>query len=383
MTEHLDNYLSACQLGITIASLALWRVAEPLIWSQISQLARYFHRWIDEATLHTLSVPIVFFLITTLHIVVWEQAPKSFAIRDPLQTTQWIILPLHWFYKILRPFIRFLNTLSLWFLRFFGVHNATEEHSHSEEELRMIVAESEEDGHINASERELIQNVFDFDNRQVSEIMTPSHKIFSLDKEDRDNQTITTIIKEWYSRIPIYENGIDNIIGWILLKDLIAQYIQNKSSDLNKLLRPIQYVPETMKIADCLKLLQQSHIHIAVVISEYGTTIGLVTMEDILEELVGDIHDEWDEMTAIVTNPKEWLFLVDATASMSEVNDHLPILLPEDDNYDTVAGYINMLFGRIPSLNETIIHWWYKIIISKRKKQRVEQIKLILQQMEE
>lgn len=288
------------------------------------------------------------------------------------------VSPLHIFYSIFKPFIWLLNALSLGILKLFGVTSINEEQSHSEAELRMIVAESEEDGHINASERELIQNVFDFDNRQVCEIMTPSHKIFALDTEDRNDESIKEIIKEGFSRIPIYEDGIDNIIGWVLLKDLIAQYIQQKTTNLSKLLRPIQYVPETMKIDDCLRSLQKSHIHIAVVTNEYGNTIGLVTMEDILEELVGDIHDEGDEMFAIVHNPEEGIYIVDATASMSDINEQLPIPLTENDSYDTLAGYVNTLFGRIPSQNESIDIENYSITIIKRKKQRVEQIKLEL-----
>lgn len=276
-----------------------------MIASQLVKLNHLLHLGLSETGAHALAIPITFFIITTLHIVIGEQAPKVFAIRDPLNSAFFIATPLHGFYVVLKPLIWFLNTLSTGFLRLFGITELSEDHGHSEEELRMIVAESEEDGHINASERELIQNVFDFDNRQVSEIMTATHKIFAVNKEDRSNDIIKEIVKEGYSRIPVYEHGMDNIIGRILLKDLTAHYIQHHTADINKLIRPIQYVPETMKIADCLRSLQKSHLHIAVVTSEYGNTIGLVTMEDILEELVGDIHDEGDDSShTIVTNPK-------------------------------------------------------------------------------
>lgn len=378
LLDNLDNYLSATQLGITIASLALWWVGEPLIASGFENLNTIFNRWLQETTVHAIAIPLTFVLITTLHIVIGEQAPKSFAIRDPLTVAKYIALPLYGFYLIFKPFIWFLNTLSLWFLRLFGVHNNHEDHSHSEEELRMIIAESQEDGQINSGEMELIQNVFDFDNRQVSEIMTPSHKIFGIDREDRWDKMLERVVSEWYSRIPVYIWWIDNCIGRVLLKDLASYSILGKVYDIDTLMRPIQFVPEIMKIADCLKLLQQSHNHVALVSSEYGSVLGLVTMEDILEELVWDIHDEWDEQQLLVNQISDLEFLIDASSSIDDVNTLLPQSLPEHESYDTVSGYINQLFGRIPSINEKREDLWYEITITKRKKQRVEQIKLKL-----
>lgn len=161
-----------------------------------------------------------------------------------------------------------------------------------------------------------------------------------------------------------------------MLKDITSNAIQGKPLNLERFLRPLQFVPENMKISDCLKLLQQSHNHVAVVTSEHGTTLGLITMEDILEELVGDIHDEGDEQQALVQSLGEGKFLVDATASISDANELLPIPLPEQESYDTVSGYINMLFGRIPSVNEKIEEGGYLITIHKRKKQRVDYILL-------
>ena len=163
----------------------------------------------------------------------------------------------------------------------------------------------------------------------------------------------------------------------MLLKDMLRHYFNSKKQiPIESLIRPMQLVPENMKIADCLKFLQQLHYHLAIVTSEYGTTLGLVTMEDILEELVGDIHDEGDEEHPIVEQKNDQTYVVDASASISDVNDHLPIALPEGEDYDTVAGYINHLFGRIPSLHEKIATDAYTIIVTKRKKQRVEQVRL-------
>jgi CBS domain containing-hemolysin-like protein len=186
------------------------------------------------------------------------------------------------------------------------------------------------------------------------------------------------LIQEGYSRIPIYEWWMDNIIWRVLLKDIMSFALLWKDTKLDKLMRPIQFVPESMKVADCLRLLQSTHIHIAVVSSEHGTTLWLVTLEDIVEELVWDIHDESDEQTSIVTLQDDWSFLVDAWASIVDVNDSLPMPLPESENYDTISGYINTLFGRIPSVNESIDTDHYMITILKTKKQRVETVKLEL-----
>jgi CBS domain containing-hemolysin-like protein len=164
---------------------------------------------------------------------------------------------------------------------------------------------------------------------------------------------------------------------------MVSAYVNQKILDLHKLIRPIQFVPENMKINDCLKLLQSSHTHIAIVISEYGTTSGLVTMEDILEELVGDIHDEGDEESVIVKVLSDTTYLIDATASIGDINDNLSIPLPESAEYDTLAGYINTLFGRIPSIHESIATDDYLITITKRKKQRVDQVKLTIKTIEE
>jgi CBS domain containing-hemolysin-like protein len=374
--EHLDDYLSACQLGITLTSLTLWWVAEPLIATQLMSLNTIFHRWFTESLAHAIAIPITFFIITVLHIVLGELAPKTMAIRDPLAISKICVTPLHRFYIIFKPFIRLLNNLSLWLLRLFGVTWVTEEESHSEEELRMIVAESEEDGQINASERELIHNVFDFDNKDVSEIMTPVHKIFAISASKWDEELIASIFAEWYSRVPVYQESINNIIGRVLVKDIVTKIMQKKEILLHELMRPIHYVPENQKIVDCLRELQRQHMHLAMVTSEHGTTIGLITMEDIIEELVGDIHDEGDDHSESLVKKVDNAYIIDASGSLAEVNDFLPTPLPESDEYDTISGMINNLFGRIPSLGEVYTTEHYTITITKRKKQRVEQIKL-------
>ena len=210
--DHLDRYLSACQLGITIASLALGWVGEPFIAEQLIHRAERLQIDISPETAHKIAVPLAFALITAGHIVVGELAPKSWAIRDSLRVSFLAAYPLRLFTKIFSPIIRFLTWLSNILLYLCGIAPASEDETHSEAELRMIVTESEEDGQINAGERDLIHNVFEFDNRQVSEIMAPIDKVFSIDIDAWDDKLIHGLIIEGYSRIPVYQGDINNII---------------------------------------------------------------------------------------------------------------------------------------------------------------------------
>lgn len=299
--EHLDWYLSACQLGITLASLALGWVGEETFLKLFEYLFSYLDIGVSEAFLHSLALPLSFLVITMLHIVLGELAPKSLAIRFPLETSLTIVKPLIWFTRIFNPFIKMLNRMSIKLLFLFGITPTNEEEAHSEEELRMIVVESEEEGEITASERELIHNVFEFDDKEVCDIMTNKNKLFAIDIEDNQEENIKAIIEEGYSRVPVYEGGEDNLIGWLLTKDILTLIYQKKQFSLRDLLRPLYFVPENQTISTLLANMKRMKQHFAVVTSEYGTTVGIVSLEDVVEELVGDIHDESDDMEKPVT----------------------------------------------------------------------------------
>ncbi len=282
----MDLYLSSSQLGITLASLALGWIGEETFFRLFEYLFASLHVGISETLLHSLALPLSFAVITILHIVAGEQAPKTLAIRFPLETSLAIIHPLIWFTRIFKPFIHLLNRLSFKFIQLFGITPATEDEAHSEEELRMIVAESEEEGEITASERELIHNVFEFDDKEVCEIMTNKNKLFAIDIEDEQDANIKIIIDEQYSRVPVYEGSEENLIGWILTKDVFTHIYKKSQFTLRSLLRPLYFVPENQTISTLLANMKKTKQHFALVTSEYGTTVGIVTLEDILEELV-------------------------------------------------------------------------------------------------
>ena len=378
IVENLDGYLSACQLGITLASLALGWIGERVVAKIVIALFEFFHSTIDTLTVHQISIPIAFTLITVLHIVFGEQVPKTAAIRKPLPATLLIALPLRVFYIIFRPFIWTLNALSNLTLKLFGLKTGDHSEIHTEEELRMILTESEEGGAIKQSEHELIQNVFEFDDRVVKHIYVPRTRVVALDIDEDVEIIIDKVIEEGYSRLPVYKDSIDNIIGIIHAKDLIRSIRTKKITDINPLLRPAYYVPLSKQVNDLLRELQRQHIQMAIVTNEFGGTEGIVTMEDIIEELVGEIQDEYDEEKPSVEKKSETEYIVNATASIGDVNDLLPIALEESPDYETILGLVNKIFGGIPAVNEKASFGGYDITIIKRQKHSVEQVKLVI-----
>ena len=376
MLEKLDAYLSATQLGITLASLALGAVGEETISHIVQNAFANFGYPLSEAAKHSISLPIALALLTFFHVTIGEQIPKMIGIKYCLQATLFISWPLRVFYFICSPFIWFLNQSSNLALRIMGVKKVGEEDFHSEEELRLILTESEEGGAIKPSENELIQNVFDFDDRIVKQVMVPQNRVVALDVELGKNEITKRVIEEGFSRLPLYLGDIDNIIGIVHSKDLLKALIDNKFKSLKEIMRPVHFIPESMKINELLRDFQKHHYQMAIVTNEFGSTAGLVTMEDIIEELVGEIQDEHDEETPSVEKKSDTEFIVHAQAAITDVNQVLPIALPENPQYETISGYINFIFGRIPAVNDKRNKDGYDIIILKRNRQSVESIKL-------
>jgi len=371
LLEKLDAYLSATQLGITLASLALGAVGEEVI---ANILIKYF---IPETwAVHSISLAISLVLLTFFHVTLGEQIPKMIGIKYSMPVMLIIALPMRIFYTIFAPFIWFLNKVSNIVLRMLGVKSVGEEEFHTEEELRLILTESEEGGAIKPSENELIQNVFDFDDRIVKQIMVPQNRVVAMDVELGREQITRRVIEEGFSRLPIYMGDIDNVIGIVHSKDLLKALIDNRFRSLNDIMRPVHFVPETMKVNELLRDFQKHHIQMGIVTNEFGATAGLITMEDIIEELVGEIQDEHDEEKPSVEKKSDTEFIVNAQANIQDVNQVLPIALPENPQYETVSGYINFLFGRIPAVNDKRKKDGYEITILKRNRQSVDSVKL-------
>ncbi|MFN8406854.1 MAG: hemolysin family protein [Sphingobacteriaceae bacterium] len=381
ITLHLDGYLAATQLGITLASLGLGWVGEQVMEDILRLMFTDFGIGQDAIRIlsSTLAPIIAFTTITVLHIVFGELAPKTVAIMHPVNTTMKIAFPLHFFYLIFRPFIMLLNGFATILLRIFGFRTGVgKESHHSSEELQYLLDQGKESGALDTTEHELIKNVFDFNERVVKNIMVPRTQISGVELNTTQDQLLGILIKEGYSRVPVYQETIDKIVGIVHAKDVLPLLVEHKPWVLKEIIRKPFFVPETKKINDLLSELQLKRIQIAIVLDEFGGTAGMVTLEDIVEELVGEIQDEYDEEKPIVEKVSDSEFIVNALASIYDVNEYLPHDLPEDGDYDTLAGLLGEQFGKIPEVGEQQEIYGYIFTILKKTEQNIESVKLEL-----
>ena len=379
ITEHLDAYLAATQLGITIASIGLGIVGEEVMHEILLHVFSATGMTPPE-NLTAYTVTASFIVITFLHVVFGELAPKSIAIRYPLPTTLFAAMPLRIFYIVGKPFINLFNGFANLILKIIGISPASEHESvHSEEELRIVIAESKASGNINANELELIENVFNFDNRVAKQVMHPRTKIFAINAVWTNDEIIDKVLEEGYSRVPVYEDNLDKIIGIVYTKDLIRLMRKQTSFTIKEILRPAFFVPESKKLKELIKEFQANRTHIAMVIDEFGTTIGMLTTEDLVEEIVGEIYDEYDdEKLNLVTKISDKEFITNATAPVVDLNRNLPFPLPESTEYNTISGLLMSQLTHIPQLDEKITVGDYEIKVTKTNTHGVEQVKLTL-----
>src|SRR5690606_29709392 len=378
ITEHLEGYLAATQLGITLASLALGWVGEAVMTRIVHEFFGLFNVELTGTVAKNLGHVLAFSIITFLHIVFGELAPKSIAIQRPVATTMRIAAPLQFFYYIFRPIIWLLNGFANFLLRLVGIDVHGHDANHSSEELQYLLEKGKESGVLNNAEHELIKNVFDFNERIVKNIMIPRTKIVAVEVTDTAEELISTATEEGYSRIPIYDDNIDQAVRIVHTKDLLRIIVQGKEVGLTNIMRKPYFIPETKKINDLMAEFQQKRIQIAIVLDEFGGTAGMVTLEDIVEELVGEIQDEYDEETPIVEKISETEYMVNASANVHDVNEFLPKELPESSDYDTISGMVSDLFDKIPDVGEYTEFHGYNFIIMKKTQQNIEFVKLEL-----
>ncbi|HGH7174304.1 TPA: hemolysin family protein [Bacillus wiedmannii] len=344
VTTNLDEYLSACQLGITVTAMGLGWLGEPTIEKLLHPL---FEKWnLNPSISSVLTFGLAFMLMTYLHVVVGELAPKTLAIQKAEKVTLLLATPLMMFYKIMYPFIWVLNGSARVITGLFGLKPASEhEVAHTEEELRLILSDSYESGEINQAEYKYVNNIFEFDNRIAKEIMVPRTEIVGFYLEDSVEEHMKLIQNERYTRYPIFGEDKDDIIGMVNVKDFFIRYMTEDQKDLSSIrsyMRPIIEVMETTPIHDLLLQMQKKRIPMAVLYDEYGGTAGIVTLEDILEEIVGEIRDEYDEDEAPpIQHVDEQHIIVDGKVLISEVKDLFGLHIEEDD-VDTIGGWIMM-----------------------------------------
>nr|WP_317631976.1 hemolysin family protein [uncultured Flavobacterium sp.] len=380
IVNNLDSYLAATQLGITLASLGLGWVGEssltPVILKTFEVLGLVGPEW--QTIAHNISFPIAFVIITILHIVFGELAPKSLAIQFPTKTTFAIAWPLRVFYVIFKPIIYVMNGLANVILRMVGIKPIHGADIHSEEELKMIITESQEGGAIEETERELIQNVFDFDDRRVSSVLTLKKNVSAIEISSPIPDIIRYTLSEGYSRYPVYENSAENIKGILYTKDLFKAFaLKGNDIDIKDMLRTPLFVSETTLIKNLLKTFQKKHAQVAIVTDEIGEFSGLVTLEDILEELVGEIQDEYDNEEPIVANISEGVYNVNSHENIADINRFLPFSFDESEHYETLAGLISDKYNQQEfKVNDEIDLENYTGTILKMYRNSVELIQL-------
>lgn len=376
--HNLDGYLAATQLGITIASLGLGVVGEEVVTNVVIRCFLAFGITLTPGFI-TASHILAFSSITILHIVFGELAPKSIAIQKSVRTTLAVSVPLRFFFVVFRPLIWLLNGFANFILKLFGIATLEGgEAHHSSEELQYLLEQGKETGALDSNEHELIQNVFDFNERVVKNIMVPRTKISGIEIETSKEELLEILITEGYSRLPVYDEVIDKIVGIVHAKDILPLLARNEEIVLKDIIRKPYFIPETKKINDLMAELQQKRIQIAIVSDEFGGTAGMVTLEDIVEELVGEIQDEYDEEKPIVEALNDREFIVNALAPIYDVNGHLPHDLPEDGDFDTVSGWLGDIFGKIPDVGEQKEANGYNITVLKKSDQNIESVKLEL-----
>lgn len=340
--DNLDEYLSACQLGITITALGLGWLGEPTIEHMLSPLFAKYALPSSVATI--LSFIIAFCTITFLHVVVGEMAPKTIAIQKAERISLWFARPLTIFYRIMYPFIWILNGSARFVTGLFGFKPVSEhEMAHSEEELRIIVSESYKSGEINQSEFKYVNKIFEFDNRIAKEIMVPRTEIMSLSIDASLKEQLEIIKEEKYTRYPIVDGDKDHIVGMVNIKEIFTDLIhfeEQQMFSIDKYIRPIIQVIESVPIHDLLVRMQKERIHMAILIDEYGGTAGLVTVEDILEEIVGEIRDEFDtDEVPLIQKISDTNYIIDGKVLVGEVNQLLGIDI-DDSDVDTIGGWV-------------------------------------------
>lgn len=339
--SHLDEYLSACQLGITVTALGLGWLGEPTIEKLLHPFFEYLQ--LTESLTEILSFGIAFSLVTFLHVVVGELAPKTVAIQKAETVTLLFAGPIILFYKVMFPFIWLLNGAARVFVGLFGIKQASEhELAHSEEELRILLSESYESGEINKSELKYVNNIFEFDERIAREIMVPRTEMVTISRDATFEDIKGVISSEHYTRYPVVEDGDkDNVHGFINVKEFLTAKMVKGTEDENiePYIIPIIRVIDSIPIHDLLVKMQKERVHIALLLDEYGGTSGLVTVEDIIEEIVGEIRDEFDEdEMPEVQKLGENHYIIDAKLLLHEVNDLLETNIIHD-SIDTIGGW--------------------------------------------
>ncbi|GCE47838.1 CBS domain containing-hemolysin-like protein [Thermosporothrix hazakensis] len=382
--HHLDSYIAATQLGITIASLALGWIGEPSLAHLIEPPFAWLGKGLAEGISHSIAVAISFILITTMHIVFGELVPKSIALQATEGTSLFVTRPLELFAKIFHPFILLMNGIGNLAVKLIGLKVTSESASvHTVEELEMLVTQSRKAGILNSQEEELLRHVFDFSDKTVHDVMIPRIEVVGVPTTVTLDQLKQIISEERYTRYPVYQGNLDTIVGLVHIKDVLTYldtHPESATFDIQRLQRPILAVPETITLETLLARMRTSRTHMAVVIDEYGSTAGIVTLEDIVEELVGEVQDEFDTREAGVRSEVEMhpdgTSTIDGLMSLAGFEERFGVTI-EHTHVHTIGGYVFEQIDRIPRINDEVTVDHYVLRVEEMDQRRVARVRVI------
>lgn len=374
LLNNLNAYISATQLGITMASLALGWIGKPVFAHLLEEPLR---GRVSEVTLDTISFAIAFSIITFLHIVLGELAPKTLALERAEAVALSISWPLQAFYKVFQWPIRLLDWSGTRVVRLFGLHPSGEHGSvYTEGELRHLIDVSRQSGYLESEEQQLIHKVFDFSDAAVKEAMVPRPQVVSLPVTATIDDVRQAFLNGGYSRLPVYGKDLDDIVGLLFRKDLDMGRVTNEEDfDLRRWVRSPVFIPSSASLGVALKRMQASQVHFVFVVDEHGGLEGILTLEDLLEEIVGEINDEYDEETREQIKQDGETYILDGMLPVRDANKRFGIGLMEDEGYTTIAGYLLAKAGRLLRPGDRIVDDAGVFSVERVEKRRISRVR--------
>ena len=372
--DRLDEYIAAAQLGVTLASLAIGWIGEPAVAGLISPLFGWL-RSASETAFQVLAFGIAFALITYLHIVIGELAPKYLAIQRALRVALLCAYPLDLFYRVVRPFNWLVSRSANGVVRGLGIRPQGSLDVHSDEELKMLVAASARQGVLQESERVIVGNALDFADTVVRQVMVPRTEIVAV-PEDLDLSGLLAMARQTrFSRFPVYRDDLDHIVGVVHVKDLVG-VDRTSHAKANDLMRRVPFIPETLRLDQALAEFRRQRTGLAIVIDEFGGTAGLVTLEDVIEQLVGEVRDEFEQgETQRIREETPGTFVIDGLVALDDLRERLAVRL-EGESYDTVGGLVFGRLGRVAEVGDTVEVEGYRFTVTAVDGRRVSQVRV-------
>jgi CBS domain containing-hemolysin-like protein len=377
----LDAYLAATQLGITMASIGLGWVGEPALAALLDPLFAWLPSTWQFVSAHAMAVVLAFAIMTALHIVLGELAPKSLAIQRSEKTALVVALPTRWFLTVFKPFIMFLNSLGWFILRIFGIQPVGAGHhiAHTEEELKMIVSASTDAGVLAPEEEEMIHNIFEFADLTANQIMIPRTEIVGLPLTAPREEIEATLRQHGFTRYPVYDRSLDSIVGVVNVKELLPMLDGMTKLDLRRILQTPVVLPESVRVFRLLAAMQAQRRHMVILIDEFGGTAGIVTLRDVLERIVGDVRSEKEAGWPDVETVSEREALIDGLLLIQDVNEHFGLELDEEE-YHTIGGYVFGALGRRPEVGDVIEAQGCRLVVEALDGMRVSRLRIQLEQ---